>query len=237
MAMDWPERVSSLALLDAPCTVWSPNAAHGYWFKLDDYPERFFEQFQGDLIEPVLLGGEVPAHWPHAPGSPWHEALAGRTYRPWASPEDLDHYRTPLSDPMTQFHLISYYRDALPFHVVREQDGGEVFEYLSPHEAGRLWASTDPSDQSLLRQTYLDFAPEDRHKVYSGPTLWLRSVGDAARATRVTQPTPYTDAFRRHFPLLEVGSIDAGHFFPEERPEETTAMLAEFLQRAAKVGQ
>ena len=234
IAMDWPERVSCLALLDAPCTVWSPNAHHGYWFKLDGYPERFFEQFHDELIEPILLGADVPDHWPHAPESPWREVLAGRAYRPWASADDLERYRAPLADPMTWFHHISYYRDALPFHVVRQRNGAEVFEYLPPQEAGRIWAHACSGNPSPLRQEYLDFAPEDRHKTYPGPTLWFRSVGDSARATRVLASTPYTDAFQRHFPRLETATIDAGHFFPEERPAETTEVLAQFLAKAAK---
>lgn len=234
LAIDWPDRVSRLALLDAPCTVWSPNAHHGYWFKLDDLPERFFERFHGEYIEPILQCAEVPAHWPHAPESPWHDVLAGRTVRPWASADDLDHYRAAMADPMTWFHLISYYRDALPFHLVKPQPDGEVFEYLPPHVIGRIWAAPDHERPFRLDETYLDFAPEDRHKVYSGPTLWLRSVGDAARVARVTGSTPYTDAFSRHFPNLEVASIDAGHYFPEERPGETTEILAAFLRKPVR---
>ena len=42
LAIDWPERVTRLALLDTLCTVWAPGAVHGYWFKAAPYPEEFF---------------------------------------------------------------------------------------------------------------------------------------------------------------------------------------------------
>jgi hypothetical protein len=40
---------------------------------------------------------------------------------------------------------------------------------------------------------------------------------------------PFSDQFSRYFPDLRARSIDAGHFFPEEAPEATNAVLTEFL--------
>ena len=42
LAIDWPERVTRLALLDTLCTVWVPAGIHGYWFKAAPHPEELF---------------------------------------------------------------------------------------------------------------------------------------------------------------------------------------------------
>src|SRR5690606_41969300 len=60
------------------------------------------------------------------------------------------------------------------------------FPYTTLFRSGRIWATPDDDHPFPVKETYLDFAPEDRRKIYPGPTLWLRSVGDAARAARVT---------------------------------------------------
>ena len=41
LAIDWPHRVTRLALLDTLCTVWPRLAQHGYWFKAEPFPEEF----------------------------------------------------------------------------------------------------------------------------------------------------------------------------------------------------
>ena len=57
LAIDWPERVTRLALLDTLCTVWAPGAVHGYWFKAAPYPEEFFAEYHAEFIATVCGDG------------------------------------------------------------------------------------------------------------------------------------------------------------------------------------
>jgi len=56
LAIDWPHRVTRLALLDTLCTVWPRLAQHGYWFKAEPYPEEFFAKYHRGFIETVITG-------------------------------------------------------------------------------------------------------------------------------------------------------------------------------------
>jgi len=105
LAIDWPHRVSRLALLDTLCTVWSPGGVHGYWFKAAPYPEEFFAQHHRSFIENVMTGSsERPL--PQRPYSPWQSANRPRSH--WATPEDIEHYAAAFADPMSHAHAISY---------------------------------------------------------------------------------------------------------------------------------
>src|SRR5438105_1133162 len=70
LAIDWPERVSRLALLDTLCTVWAPRAVHGYWFKARPLPEEFFARYHRQFIEGICTGASDP-ELPPRPESPW----------------------------------------------------------------------------------------------------------------------------------------------------------------------
>jgi pimeloyl-ACP methyl ester carboxylesterase len=240
LAIDWPDRVSRVALLDTLCTVWSPGGVHGYWFKAAPFPEEFFERHHRQFIETIFTGVSDP-ELPGRPYSPWTGAAgAARAMPRWASSEDVAHYAQAFSDPMSHFHAISYYRYGLPFHIVREDPSathGESFEFLDERKVSEMWTHPDGLEQHPLYQHYMDYGPEDRHKRYPGPALWMygrylaRSRGTAGDqpAGRIPSGNPFSDQFARYFPDLRARQVDAGHFFPEEAPEFTNDTLRAFL--------
>jgi pimeloyl-ACP methyl ester carboxylesterase len=77
LAIDWPERVSRLALLDTLCTVWAPGAVHGYWFKAAGLAEDFFREYHAEFIE-TTFGGSPARAVPGRPASPWQAASGTR---------------------------------------------------------------------------------------------------------------------------------------------------------------
>ena len=227
LAIDWPERVTRLALMDTLCTVWAPQGVHGYWFKAAPYPEQLFAKHHRGFIETIFAGGTHPA-LPGRPHSPWGKGGGTR----WASAEVVEEYARAFADPMSHFHAISYYRDALPFHVVTPDataTHGERFQLLRAAEVGAMWLYPPGLDQHPLHANFMDYGPEDRHKRFANPTLWLFGAGAGAARTGVPSGTPFLDQFARYFPNLRGQSIAGGHFFPEENPDATNAALAAFL--------
>ncbi len=232
VAIDYPERVSHLALLDTLCTVWHPGGIHGYWFKAAPYPEEFFARYHRQFIETVI--GMGTPELPGPPQSPW-VGMGARAS--WASAEDFEHYATAFADPASHWHAISYYRDALPFHIVHDDPGarhGERYEYLDPSRVADMWTHADGMDKHPLYPNYLDYGPEDRHKQFSKPALWMMSamgVGRDGDEANTTLPTgnPFVEQFPRYLPNLQVQPIRGGHFFPEENPADTNARLMAFL--------
>jgi len=241
LAIDWPERVTRLALLDTLCTVWTPGGVHGYWFKAEGLPEEFFAEYHAEFIEAVC--GAVPSRpLPGRPASPWVGAAPGTGRKPWASPDDIAHYRRAFADPMSHWHAISYYRYALPFHIVQPDPSashGERFESLSESKVAEMWLHPGGLEKHALYANYMDYGPEDRHKRFEKPTLWMfgsylsRSRGTEPPAERpagwVPSGNPFSDQFSRYFPNLRAVPVNAGHFFPEEAPEETNHALRSFL--------
>jgi len=241
-AIDWPERVTRLALLDTLCTVWAPGAVHGYWFKAEPYPEEFFAKHHASFIESVM-GAAPAAEMPGRPFSPW--VAGGRSGAPrWASDEDIAHYREAFADPMAQMHAISYYRDALPFHIVHADataTHGERYEFLGQNGVAAMWNHPEGLEKHPLYENYMDYGPEDRHKTFPKPALWMfgsylaRSRGtDATEMPPDWKPSgnPFAEQFPRYFPDLRVRRVNAGHFFPEEAPEVTNETLEAFLRGA-----
>jgi pimeloyl-ACP methyl ester carboxylesterase len=238
LAIDFPGRVTRLAQLDTLCTVWSPGGVHGYWFKAEPYPEEFFAKHHEGFIRAIFTGSEAP-ELPGRPLSPWQPA--GRAPRTWATDEDVAEYISAFADPMSQFHAISYYRYGLPFHVVHEDESaphGERFEFLSEPKVKEMWTHPEGLEKHPLYVNYMDYGPEDRHKRFSNPALWMygtylaRSRGtggeDAAR-DHIPAGNPFSDQFARYFPDLRARRVDAGHFFPEEAPDYTNETLRAFL--------
>ena len=230
LAIDWPERVSRLALLDTLCTVWIPVGVHGYWFKAAPYPEELFETQHAQFIETIFTGASKPP-MPGRPHSPWQGLGA-----PWASDEVVEHYKAAFADPASHLHAISYYRDALPFHVVTPDDAaprGERFEYLSTQTVAEMWLHPDGLEQHPLYSHYLDYGPEDRHKQFDKPVLWGFGAGSRAGDTSqsgMPSGNPFFDQFTRYFPNLVGAPVAGGHFFPEENPQATNELLARFLE-------
>jgi len=236
VAIDWPHRVTRLALLDTLCTVWPPLAQHGYWFKAEPYPEEFFKKYHRSFIETVITGKSA-TRMPSRPESPWDYMPA--PIRSWASADDVEHYARAFADPASHAHAISYYRDALPFHTVHEDSSaahGERFEYLGPRKIAEMWLHPGGYDKHPLFSNFMDFGPEDRHKRFSPPVLWMYAratsvvTGASASSDVVPKGNPFLDQFSRYFPDLRARSVNAGHFFLEEDPASTNRALIDFLQ-------
>ena len=167
VAIDWPDRVTRLALLDTLCTVWIPMGVHGYWFKAAPLPEELFAAHHDGFIE-TLFAGRAKSPMPGRPQSPWAD-LGGTQ---WASAETVDEYKRAFADPLSQQHAISYYRDALPFHIVTPDASathGEKFQYLSPQEVASMWLNPQGLEQHPLYANFMDYGPEDRHKRFAKP--------------------------------------------------------------------
>lgn len=238
-ALDYPERVTKLALLDTLVTVWAPGGVHGYWFKAEPLPEEFFARHAAGFIDTIFSGGADPA-LPGRPQSPWRGG--GGAAPVWATAEDVAHYRQAFADPAAHAHAISYYRYGLPFHRViadAAATAGERYESLSERRVAEMWLHPEGLEQHPLHAEYMDYGPEDRQKRYPGPTLWMygrylsRSrVGEATErpADAIPGGNPFADQFSRYFPDLRATRVEAGHFFPEESPEVTNARLLEFLR-------
>jgi hypothetical protein len=80
----------------------------------------------------------------------------------------------------------------------------------------------------------MDYGPEDRHKRYRAPALWMYStsrLGRPGQQGRTDVPTgsPFFDQFSRYFPDLRVRSVAAGHFLGEEAPAYVNKTLIAFL--------
>ncbi len=233
LAIDWPERVTRLALLDTLCTVWIPMGVHGYWFKAAPYAEELFAEHHQGFIETLFAGG-AQSPMPGRPQSPWADLGGTR----WASDEEIDEYKRAFADPLSQQHAISYYRDALPFHIVTpdaDATHGEHYQYLSPTEVAAMWLHPQGLEQHPLYSNFMDYGPEDRHKRYDKPVLW--GYGSGSAAGDATQPgipsgNPFFDQFSHYFSDLRGQAIAGGHFFPEENPTATNAVLDEFLSQS-----
>ncbi len=238
VAIDWPKRVNRLALLDTLCTVWSPAGVHGYWFKAEPYPEEFFAEHHRGFIEAIFMGSEMKGELPGRPLSPWQ--AAGHAPRTWATDEDIAHYAEAFADPMSHFHAISQYRYGLPFHVVHEDASaprGERYEFLSEKKVAEMWTHPEGLEQHPLHANFMDYGPEDRHKRFPNPTLWMfgqylarsRGTDEDGPDDRIPSGNPFAQQFPRYFPDLRGRRVNAGHFFPEEAPEVTNETLRSFL--------
>ncbi len=244
LAIDWPERVTRLALLDTLCTVWAPGAVHGYWFKAAPYPEEFFAEYHAEFIATVC--GAVPDRpLPQRPLSPWqspsaaragcgvgerggHRALPGGVRGPRRA------MPTPFRTTATRCRFTWSTRDPAASH-------GERFESLSEAQVAEMWLHPDGLEKHPRYANFMDYGPEDRHKTFPNPTLWM--FGSYLSRSRGTDPAghpdgwipsgnPFSDQFSRYFPDLRARAIDAGHFFPEEAPDVTNQHLAAFLSGA-----
>jgi pimeloyl-ACP methyl ester carboxylesterase len=231
VAMDYPERVSRLALLDTFCTVWGPMAVHGYWFKAQPLPEDFFARHHKAFIE-CMFGGRDIGDLPTRPASPWRFAPAP----PWADADEVAEYVKAFSDPESHRAAISYYRNALPFHrVIADEKAahGERFEILDDLDVAKMWTHPGGLEAHPEYKDSFDFGPEDRHKRFPRPTLWMmgRGFGGGGAFGEIDVPrgAPMLDQFSRYFPNLKAHRVDAGHFFPEEAAQETSNALLKFL--------
>ena len=231
LIIDNPERVSRAALMDTLCTVWLPQAIHGFWFKARPLPEQFFAQYHQEFIA-QLFGGEVKAELPGWPQSPWNFTSSQLAPNRWASDADIRTYQRAFRDPDVHRAAISYYRHALPFHRIvsdKRRRGGARFERLSATEVGKIWRAGLQNHPH--GREYMDYGPEDRGKQFEGPTLWM--YGDPLKRGRpgsMPSGNPFFDQFPMYFPDLRAEPAPgSGHFFPEEDPAHTNRVLLKFL--------
>ena len=240
VALQYPHRVRRLALIDTLCTTWIPWAVHGWWFKDEPRPERFFAAHGRAFVASLFAGTKPPyGGWPEVP---WLPPSSRLDPSPWWSAADVQHYVDVFDDPDTWFNAISYYRDALPFH---RRAGGGGAQHVSNARIGAEWSSTPSTPRAPNASWYPDFAPEDRHLTYKGPTLLIysrylapgpftglapgRLPADDIFSASGPGSDEFTASFHRHFPALRTRASAAGHFIPEEDPVRTEQCLREWL--------
>ena len=231
LALDHPDRVERLCMMDTICTGWPVFVQYYYWFMDGDRAERFFAKHSRSFID-FLIGGRLPNGFPVPPESPFPIDLFAMTAPdPWASEADLAAYAEPYLRADDAGVSCAYYRSMRFHRVIADASAphGERYERVSAEEMGQMWS------RQQIPAEYLDYAPEDRHKTYPGKTLWLytKSVAAASGSTidarGIPRGDPAFEAFPRHFPRLEAIAVDGGHFFIEERPEATAKLLSRFL--------
>lgn len=232
MAIDYPERTTKLALLDTLCTVWPPGARHGYWFKAEPRPEQFFARHHEQFIDQVFTGKSEPTlrGWPD---SPWPgPSSVARPASHWATEEDVATYKAAFADPGSHRAAITYYRDALAFHLVEPDhtfEAGERYRALSSEDVAEMWEAG--LDDHPLYARYMDYGPDDRLKRYPYPALWMFAdpKGSLEPGT-IPVGNPFVDQFSTYFRDLRAEPVPgAGHFFVEEKPDFVNARLRAFL--------
>ena len=245
-SIDYPDRFSHLALIDTLTSVWIPWGIHGYWFKCEPEAEAFYEKHHDDFIR-AIFGGERPPYggppdspWAAVEGSQGSEALSDFDPPKFWTPDDVEHYRESFSDPGSWFHAIDYYRNALPFHIAHEDPEskhGVRYESLSSPRVAAMWNHPDLLFGHPDYKHFMVFAPEDRHKTYPHPVLYLFSPFLVPQAFENGMPdddyipsgNPYADSFSHHFPDFRARGAQCGHFIPEEAPQRTNEVLTAFL--------
>ena len=236
-AIDHPDRFTRLALLDTLCTVWSPLAVHGWWFKAEGLAEEQFGRHHREFIE-VLFGGRDAAVLGGRPESPWPVPPGDRARPDWISPDDLTHYVNAFSDPDSWRHAISYYRYGLPFHRVLPDASvthGERYESLSETQVASMWLHEGGLESHPWHAEPMDYGPADRQKRYGNPTLWMYGTSRLGRPleqgrTEIPTGSPFYDQFSRYFHDLRARSVAAGHFLGEEAPAYVNETLIAFLR-------
>jgi haloacetate dehalogenase len=182
LALDHPERVDRLAVLDVLPTAdaWAHADARfalAYWpwsmlAQPSPLPERIIERAAEAIVDSAL------ADWGTPPGTVPHEVR--------------DAYVMALQDPMHAYAICEEYRAAATLDRAHDdEDRARGVRIVSPLLV--LW-----SGKGALASWYADFG---------GPLgMWSTWAND-----------------------VRGRAIDAGHFFPEEAPEQTAKLLGEFF--------
>jgi pimeloyl-ACP methyl ester carboxylesterase len=250
VALDHGHRLETLSLVDTLTSVWIPWGIHGYWFKCEPQAEEFFAGHGRSFVASLFAGeqrdygGPPDSPWAPVAGSEGSAAMStwdsGRHY----TPEDADHFISAFDDPDVWFHAVEYYRHALPFHVERPDPTarhGHAYEFLTSPTVAAMWNHPGLLFSHPDYGSFPVFAPEDRHKQFAGPTLFLFSPflmpqafvdGALPPDDYVPAGNLYAESFPRHFPDLRSRGALCGHFVPEEAPERTNAVLSAFLADA-----
>lgn len=127
-----------------------------------------------------------------------------------------------LRRPSEPRQRISYYRYGLPFYIVHEDATaahGERFESLNERKVAEMWTHPEGLEKHPLYVNYMDYGPEDRHKTFPNPALWM--FGRYLPASRGTGPkpegapktiNPFAGQFARYFPDLRTRRVEGGPF-------------------------
>ena len=233
-AIDHPDRITRLALLDTLCTVWSPAGHHGYWFKAEGVAEQFFADHHDPFIRMLFEGADTAPLGGH-PHNPWRIPPGARARPTWIDDDALAQYCGAFADPAAWWHAISYYRYALPFHMVDVgPDGRERYTSLSEREVGAMWLGGLENDSRYA--SFMDYGPDDRQKRYPHPVLWLygsyRMGAVQQGESALPAGNPFYDQFTRYFPDLRARAVAAGHFLGEEAPDYVNECLLAFVRGA-----
>jgi pimeloyl-ACP methyl ester carboxylesterase len=236
-AIDHPDLITRLALLDSNTTVITPAIAHPYWFKVEPLPEAFLAAHARDLVE-VRLGGKDSTVLGGRPGNPYAVKPGPRPFPSHLTEADLAHYADAF-DTASQKAAIQYYRYAMPIHrVIEDPDApsGERYVLLSEREVASMWLHPDGFEAHPWWREAHDVGPEDRQKRYERPALFVfgnQQLDRFPELAGLPRPSghPFVDQYVRYFPDLRAVHADCGHYLPEEVPELVNAELLDLLKR------
>ncbi|HSC76868.1 MAG TPA: alpha/beta hydrolase [Pseudomonadales bacterium] len=230
LALDFPDRVKKLCLIDCSTTHWPHWAVHGLWAKIPDLAEDFFAQGYKAFIRWCFTG--VAATYPSTVVSPFPtQAMPGLD---WCDADSLQHYITNLAQPDTRAASVSLYRDALPFY--RQDDTGQ-WRAMTSDKCQAIWQYEGGPFKHPDYRSAICFAPEDLGKHIANPTLYVYTPMLLPKGFNNGEPVsdyhpagdPYADSISAPFSDLRCIGIKSGHFIPEERPVELCAALLTFL--------
>lgn len=230
MALDFPERINKLCLIDCSTTHWPHWAAHGLWAKVPSWAERFFELGHEAFIR-WCFAGEA-ATYPSTVVSPF--PAQGMPRLDWCDEASLQHYIDNLAQPGTQAASVSLYRDALPFY---RQDGDGQWQMMSGDTCEAIWQHAGGPFRHPDYRHAICFAPEDLGKRIKTPALYVFTPLLLPKGFNNGEPVAdyhpagdaYADSISAPFPDLRCVGIQSGHFIPEEQPLILTTALLGFL--------
>ena len=236
-AIDHPDLFTRLALLDANTTVITPDITHPYWFKAEPLPEALLAAHGQDMIK-IRLGGMDGSVLGGRPGNPWSVKLGERPLPAHLTEADLQHY-VDAFDEDAQRTAVQYYRYGMPIHrIVKDADapGGERYVALSEREVASMWLFADGFENHPWASEAHDVGPEDRHKRYDRPALFMfghQQLGRFPELANLPAPSddPFVDQYVRYFSDLKPVAVECGHYVPEEVPDQVNAELLELISR------
>ena len=197
LAIDWPERVSRLAMLDTLCTVWAPAGAHGYWFKAEPSPRSSSLPTTAGSSRASSAVARSPRS-PAAPSPPGPAPAPIAAAPPGRPPRMLRSTPAPSPTPSA---------NSTPFPTTATASPSTASSRIPPPPAA---SATNPSASVLSLRcgstptgmeehpgfgAALDYGPEDRHKRFEAPVLWMFGQYMAGRigtadATNANTPSP-----------------------------------------------
>jgi len=231
LALDFPDRIKKLCLIDCSTTHWPHWAAHGLWSKVPGWAENFFACGYEPFIRWCFTGEK--ARYPDGVISPFpSQELPGMN---WCDEQSLQHYIANLSMADTQAASVSLYRDALPFY--RQDDAG-AWQLMLPEACRAIWLHEGGPFRHPDYRGAICFAPEDLGKRISAPCLFIYTPMLLPKGFRDGISVPdyqpggdtYANSISAPFANLRTIGINSGHFIPEECPQPLNHSLLSFLQ-------